>query len=140
MNIKLSGFNLRPLLKMIKATTYQTYHCFSAIFMIMALLWLSVSTPFVFENQKKKTDNAKCCSQSPFSGMEEENKSSTTNNAEEKIPKTTFNNFTEEYLHDHHKSGHIALIHLQYFKHQDAGIYIAYHGEPLVPPPNVAKS
>lgn len=123
---------------MTKARTYQPFHYVTAIFMTIALLWLSVSAPFIYESQKRNSEFAKCCTQSLFAGMEEENTNSAGNNTEEKVPKTSLNNFTEEYLHDHHKSGHFALVNLQYFKNQDAGIYVAYHGEPLVPPPNAA--
>lgn len=120
---------------MTKAKTYQQV---SAIFMTMALLWLSISTPFVFESQKQYADSSKCCSaQLPFAGSEEENNNPAGNSTEEKIPKS-LNSFSEEYLHDHLRADHLSAINLQYFKNQDAGIYLAYHGEPLVPPPNVA--
>jgi hypothetical protein len=109
----------------------------SAIFMILALLWLTVSAPFVFENQKNIASASGLSSaQSPFAGSEEENGGQSGNTTEEKTPKS-LNNFSEEYLHDNIKD-HIFSIGLQYHKHQDADIYIAYHGEPLVPPPNVA--
>jgi hypothetical protein len=107
----------------------------SAIFMILALLWLTVSAPFVFENQKNLASSSDC-TQSPFAGSEEENGGQSGNTTEEKTSKS-LNNFSEEYLHDNIKD-HIFSIGLQYHKHQDAEIYIAYHGEPLVPPPNVA--
>lgn len=123
---------------MTKARTYNNAHYGSAIFMILALLWLSVSAPFVFENQRQNIDNTKCSPQSPFAGMEEENANPAGNNTEEKVPKTSLNNLTEEYLDEDHRSDRIASVNLQYFKNQDAGIYVAYHGEPLVPPPNVA--
>lgn len=122
---------------MTKATTYNNFHCGSAIFMFMALLWLSVSAPFIYGNQKDAY-NTKCCStQSPFAGAGDENNNPGGNNTEEKTPKTV-NNFSEEYLHDDHGSDRLSVINLQYFKNQDAGIYLAYHGEPLVPPPNLA--
>ena len=106
--------------------------------MIVALVWLSVSAPFVFNNQKKHGESLKCCSsQSPFAGTGEENSNPTGNSTEEKIPKSV-NSFSEEYLHDSHWSNFISSINLQYFNNQDAGIYIAYHGDLLVPPPNVA--
>lgn len=106
--------------------------------MFMALLWLSVSAPFVFENQKKYDENLKCwSSQFPFPGSEEESSNPAGNTTEEKIPKS-LNSFSEEYLHDNHWSNYISSINLRNFHNQDAGIYIAYHGDLLVPPPDVA--
>ena len=122
---------------MTQARTYNNYHYCSAIFMFMALLWLSVSAPFIYGNQKD-AHNSKCCStQSPFAGAGDENNNPGGNNTEEKTPKSV-NNFSEEYLHDDHGSDRLSVVNLQYFKNQDAGIYFAYHGEPLVPPPNLA--
>jgi uncharacterized protein Usg len=134
---KFSCINLRQFLKMTKATLYKKYHCVSAVFMIIALLWLTISAPFAFENQKKFADHSKYSStQSPFAGSEEESNSTGGNTTEEKTPKS-LSIFSEEYLHSN-QSQHTSLMNLQYFKNQDAGIYVAYHGEPLVPPPNAA--
>ena len=122
---------------MTKATTYNNYHYGSAIFMIMALLWLSVSAPFIFGSHKD-AHSSKCCStQSPFAGAGDENNNSAGNTTEEKTPKGV-TSISEEYLHDDHGSDHLSVINLQYFKNQDAGIYLAYNGEPLVPPPDLA--
>ncbi|HET9746033.1 MAG TPA: hypothetical protein VFP97_09985 [Chitinophagaceae bacterium] len=122
---------------MTKARTYNIYHQGSAIFMMMALLWLSVSAPFVLASQQE-ADGLKCCpTQSPFAGAGDENNSPAGNTTEEKTPKS-ITNFSEEYLHDDHRSDRLSLINLQYFKNHDAGIYLAYHGEPLLPPPNVS--
>jgi hypothetical protein len=122
---------------MTKATTYNIYHFCSAIFMILALLWLSVSAPFVFASQKHADSSTCCPTQPPFAGAGDENNSPAGNTTEEKTPKSV-NNFSEEYLHDDHRPDHLSLINLQFFKNQDAGIYHAYHGEPLVPPPDFA--
>jgi hypothetical protein len=107
--------------------------------MIIALTWLTVSAPFVLENQKQLSKFSKTSlNQSPLAGNDEESGNPPGNNStEEKTPKT-LNTFSEEYLHDHHRSDHLFSLALQYHKHQNASIYTAYHGEPLVPPPNVA--
>lgn len=107
--------------------------------MMFALAWLTISIPFVFENQKQLAKASKMTStQSPLAGSEEESGNPLGNNStEEKVPKS-LNNFSEEYLHDHYRSDYLFSLALQYHKHEDAGMYIAYHGEPLVPPPNVA--
>jgi hypothetical protein len=101
--------------------------------MVLALLWLTVSTPFVFSRQQELAKQYKMI-QSPFSGSEEETANPFGNTTEEKAP--SGNSFSEEYLHDNHSGGHFFSVVVQYRKCEDAGIYIAYHGELLVPPPN----
>lgn len=103
--------------------------------MIIALLWLTVSLPFVYHQQKGLANQSTLAEQSPLPATEEENGNPLGNNTEEKTPKGS-TTFSEEYLHDHHKSDRLFSIALQYSKNEDGGIYIAYHGEPLVPPPN----
>ena len=124
---------------MTRNKTYTRLHLVSAVLMIVALAWLTVSIPFVFESQKQLAEISKMSSdQSPLAGSEEESGNPFGNNStEEKAPKS-LNTFSEEYLHDHYRSDHLFALALQYHKHENAGIYIAYHGEPLVPPPNVA--
>ena len=124
---------------MARNKTYTRLHLISAALMIFALTWLTISAPFVFESQKQLTKTEKMPSdQSPLAGSEEENGNPLGNNTtEEKAPKS-LNTFSEEYLHDHYRSDHLFSLALQYHKLKNAGIYIAYHGEPLVPPPNVA--
>ena len=124
---------------MTRNKTYTRLHLISAALMIFALAWLTISAPFVFQNQKQMAKITKMSSdQSTLAGSEEENGNPLGNNStEEKAPKS-LNTFSEEYLHDHYRSDHLFSLALQYHKHENAGIYIAYHGEPLVPPPNVA--
>ena len=124
---------------MVKSRIYNRFHIVSAILMMIALAWLTISVHFVLETQKNLAKISKITlDQSPLAGTEEESGNPIGNNStEEKAPKT-LNTFSEEYLHDHHKSDHLFSLALQYHKHENAGIYIAYHGEPLVPPPNVA--
>ena len=125
---------------MVKSRIYNRFHIVSAILMMIALAWLTVSVPFVLENQKRLAQVSKISlDQPPLTGNEEEsgNPIGNNNGTEEKAPKT-LNTFSEEYLHDHHISDHLFSLALQYYKHESAGIYIAHHGEPLVPPPNVA--
>ena len=58
------------------------------------------------------------------------------NTTEEKAPSTS--SISEEYLHDHHATDHFFDVFSQYYKRENAGTYIAFHGELLVPPPNAA--
>ena len=116
---------------------YNFFHRVSAIIMIVALCWLTISAPFVFENQQKiAKQNCEAPVDIPLSGVEEE-ANPFSNSTEEKAPKT-LNSFSEEYLHDNHKSEYLIAITSQYRKCENAGTYVAFHGELLVPPPNAA--
>jgi hypothetical protein len=122
----------------VKRKTYNFFQKGSAIFMIVALLWLTVSTPFVFASQQQLAKQEKIAkdSQSPISGNEEEAANPFSNTTEEKNPSST--SFSEEYLHDQQIADNFFSIDLQYHKCENAGTYVAYHGELLVPPPNAA--
>ena len=104
--------------------------------MIVALVWLTISAPFVFNCQQEQSKIAKA--QTPPGNNEEEAANPFGNSTEEKAPGTSNNSFSEEYLHDHHVTDHFLPVTPQYYTLQNAGTYIAFHGELLVPPPNAA--
>jgi hypothetical protein len=117
---------------------YTIFQLCSAVFMMLALVWLTISAPVVFACQQelaKQGQTAKA--PAPLADNEEETGNPFGNNTEEKAPNTS-SSFSEEYLHDHHIHDHFFSISLQYHKCENAGTYIAYHGELLVPPPNAA--
>lgn len=115
---------------------YTASQVVSSVCMIMALLWLTVSTPFVnaFQQELAKELN-KPLKSAPMSAPEEETTNPFGNSTEEKAPSTTF---SEEYLHTNHTIDHFFSVVLRYHKCEDADTYIAFHGELLVPPPNIA--
>ncbi len=116
---------------------YNLLHRVSAALMIIALLWLTISAPFVFKNQQEiAKQNCEAPIDMPLPGAEEE-ANPFSNSTEEKAPKT-LNSFSEEYLHDSHRSEYLFSVASQYQKGENAGIYTAFHGEVQVPPPNVA--
>ena|SRR3990170_1199284 len=116
---------------------YNPYHLLSAVFMILALLWLTISVPFVYAGQQEFAKQNKMENPgSPRSGNEEEAANPFGNTTEEKSPGSS--SFSEEYLHDHHSTDYFFSIALQYHKCENADTYHAYHGELLVPPPNAA--
>jgi hypothetical protein len=118
--------------------TYNIFQLSSAVLMILLLMWLTVSAPFVYASQQELAKNSKSCpGQTPMAGSEEENANPFGNSNEEKAPKN-INSISEEYLHDHHNTDYLFLVTLQYRKIENAGTYIAFHGELLVPPPNAA--
>ena len=119
-----------------KLKKYKANKVFPVIFMMMALLWLTVRTPFVYDGQKQIAKQQIEKSGSPLSENDEESSNPFGNSTEEKTPSSS--TFSEEYLHDHHVTDHFFISRSQYHKCDDAEAYISYHGELLVPPPNAA--
>jgi hypothetical protein len=111
---------------------YNLYHKCAAILMIMALVWLTVSMPFVLAFQQELA-HEKMAQQQNTAGNNEDN--NPFNNIEEKVPGNN-SSFSEEYLHDLHVIHHVISEAAQYHKCENARTYIAFHGELLVPPPN----
>jgi hypothetical protein len=108
----------------------------SAICMILALLWLTVSAPFVYAaSQAKAQQHTMNNAGSPLAGNEEETTNPLGSSTEEKAPASSF---SEEYLHDHSKTENLFSSNLQHDPSQNAGTYIAFHGELDVPPPDAA--
>lgn len=117
---------------------YSASQLISAVIMILALAWLTVSTPFVLASQQEQAKQHKMekASSSPIENSEEESSNPLGNNTEEKVPTTT--SLSEEYLHTAHIISHFYTEVSQYHTHENSDTYIAFHGELLVPPPNAA--
>jgi hypothetical protein len=116
-----------------KKKTYNFFQLLSALGMMLALLWLTVSTPFVYASQLQQAKQEQGCS-SPICNSDEES-NPFGNSTEEKTPSST--SFSEEYLHDtDHSTEFFAGASPNHLSH-NAGTYIAFHGELLGPPPNV---
>jgi hypothetical protein len=105
----------------------------SAICMILALLWLTVSLPFVYASQQQQMELEKTAKNSISIPGTDEESNPLNGSTEEKAPSSSV---SEEYLHDHHKSEYFQMIASQHHKCENADTYIAFHGELLVPPPN----
>lgn len=118
---------------------YNFFQLASSVFMILALLWLTISTPFVYNSQQNKIGKEKIAlTQNSLADNNEEGSSTNPfgNTTEEKNPNST--SLTEEYLHDHYIHDHFFLVSSKSYKCENVDTYIAYHGELLVPPPNQA--
>lgn len=113
----------------------------SGIFMMLVLLWLTVSAPFVISFQMQMAERE--MAQHKDCGEKCNEKDATAecnpfaNTTEEKTESSTSFGFSEEYLHDHYE-----IIHTldDLLKHDNCGhsaLYIAFHGELLSPPPEV---
>jgi hypothetical protein len=99
----------------------------SGITMIVALLWLTVSTPFVYSAQQEyrqlvKDNPGKYQDNNPFSTTTEEKNESSVNNL-------------SEYLHDAEQLEKPACLIEKTYKLHDIDPDHIYHPEVLSPPP-----
>lgn len=116
---------------------YSFFGRVSAFVMIAALAWLTISAPFVYASQQEiAKQNNSATAELLITGTEEE-ANPLNGSTEEKAPKT-LTSVSEEYLHDNHRSEYFLSLTSQFHRGENAAIYIAYHGELLVPPPNKA--
>ena len=94
--------------------------------MMMALTWLTVSTPFVYEAQKIQKEIQKQTNQTddnnPFSNTTEEKNESSVNTL-------------SEYLHDPPSLETNFIILTRLYKRYPCTIYPEHHPELLSPPP-----
>jgi hypothetical protein len=109
----------------------------SVIFMMLALLWLTISLPFLYAAQQEQIKQGLAVNgESPVSESEEDSTNPFGNSTEEKAAGNV--SFSEEYLHDHHTTDHFFSFDPKYYRFEDEDAYHAFHGELLVPPPNAA--
>lgn len=117
-----------------RKTEYSLCNKIAAVCLVVMLLWLTVSLPFVYRSQQA-AHTALSSAAAPFAGTEEDS-SNPLSGTEEKAPSTT--NLAEEFLHEHAKLDGLhtdfSIVHYC----QNDRTYTAFHGELLVPPPNRA--
>jgi len=105
--------------------------------MILTLLWLTVSTPFIMSFQEEMAKHGLAADASPLSADEDDTNNPLGNSTEEKpCSGSSSISLAEEYLHDTHKAEYLFSITSTYHKCENADAYTAFHGELLVPPPN----
>lgn len=113
-------------------TIYNTKHKVSSVFMLLALVWLTVCLPVVYAQQQLQKQQAIAqhldvpqeCDSNPL-----------TNTTEEKTG-NSLTSFNEEYLHELYHSENEGLLFKTYYKCHAADVYLAYHPELISPPPN----
>ena len=115
---------------------YLIFQKLSSIFLMLTLLWLTVSTPFIMSTQENLSRQHKTLSaQLPVSDSGDESADSAGNTIEEKVPNCS-NSLAEEFLHDHHAEEYNNTKTSQNHILENSGTYIAFHGELHAPPPN----
>jgi len=115
--------------------TYRLFNKLSAVAMILALLWLTISAPFIMAAAMEDDPPGQLAStELPCTNNDEEAATPLGGSSEEKAGSNT--TLSEEYLHGHDKDDYFyssaSLQHLS----EHADTYNAFHGELLVPPPN----
>jgi len=118
---------------------YTFFQKATSVFLMLTLLWLTVSTPFVIVAQQELAKHQSALSLATAQtdcGDYPDEDSSGSNTIEEKVPGSV--NLAEEFLHDHHISHHFFSVISLYHKLENADSYTAFHGELLVPPPNIS--
>jgi len=107
----------------------------SALLMILTLLWLTVSISFVYASMDNAGQDQAATSSLPADN-EEESANPFGNNTEEKNPGSS--SFSEEFLHHSESGSHFISSVIAFGSGENASLYVAFHGELLVPPPNCA--
>ena len=104
--------------------------------MMLALLWLTVSTPFTYASHQNLVKQGKIVKLSPEAGNEDDATNPFGNNTE-KGPSDS-SPFSEEYIHPANKIDYFFAQEAQFYSCENTEIYTAFHGEIIVPPPNAA--
>jgi hypothetical protein len=109
-----------------KRKIFSTGQLFSGCLMIITLLWLAVSTPFVYAGQQAVHSSCHhkgaCNDNNPFSNTTEEKSENGVNSI-------------SEYLHDTIESECFSLPVQQFYKCHPSDLYFAFHPELISPPP-----
>jgi hypothetical protein len=110
---------------------YKLKHAVAATVMFFALVWLTVSLPYVYSFQKElaKQESRSAPVDSP---VENEESNPLTNTTEEKAPSS----ISEEWLHHTDEHNYIFSYKLSHDHRHSYDVYVAYHGEVQCPPPN----
>jgi hypothetical protein len=118
-----------------KTKIYST-KVWTAMSMILVLLWLTVSQPFIYQIGILLTDTHQMASSYDNSNADDTAERFMTNNAEEKGSEDP-NTFNEEYIHEYEASDALNMTILQSsILDRDEDCVNPYHGELHVPPPN----
>jgi hypothetical protein len=107
----------------------------ASVFMLLTLLWLTVSIPFV-HNTQRIAAKEQIATDQPQSINDNEHADNPLTNTNEENSDSSLNIFSEEYLHHHpdEDQNHSAEV-LTHLHHANEASYIAFQGELLFPPP-----
>ncbi len=109
---------------------YSALQIASSIMMMLALLWLTVCTPFV----NKAYEIKKEISQQHFQHQCDDDSNLFSNTTEEKNPNS---NTLSEYLHQTQHLEKLSVALNKFYKGHPTDLYFEYHPELISPPPEV---
>lgn len=101
--------------------------------MMLTLLWLTISTPFIIDIQKQLHKQTSYCGSGSENQSMEENANPFSGLNEEKSGNS--GSTLSEYLHEPLTFPTLVTTELVHAANSGASIYIAYYGELLSPPP-----
>ena len=101
--------------------------------MMAALLWLTISTPFVYSAQKQLITQERQSS-GTGSQQDEESANPLATTTEEKTPNN--GNSLSEFLHEGETMKQPVRNLIRHYNPYSISLYVSFHGELLVPPPN----
>jgi hypothetical protein len=116
--------------------TYNQYNIIAAVLMVITLLWLTISTPFIYANDQQQDAYAQA--NNTNDEQPESDDIPLGNTTEEKAG--TSANTLSEYLHYIDELSDLAVSSQQHNCSHDVAVYVAFHGEMLCPPPNLIMS
>lgn len=114
------------------ASPYNPKYKRYSLLMIVALLWLTISVPFV---------NAQQAAEQTVEWSVDDNDTGDCDpltNTTEEGSENGANTLQEEYLHTAHQIEHHFLALTTYYKCHTSDLYFAYHPDTLSPPPDLA--
>ncbi|RYY41728.1 MAG: hypothetical protein EOO08_00960 [Chitinophagaceae bacterium] len=116
---------------------FSTAHKIGSLLLMLALLWLSVSTPFVYRFQQQQKAAKAALTHEKGSDADEDSGNPLSNTNEEKTESGV--SMPQEYLHEpihlHHP---LALLDLQYHSYAQDD-FVAFHPEFITPPPDAGQ-
>jgi flagellar biosynthesis/type III secretory pathway M-ring protein FliF/YscJ len=112
--------------------TYGAFSILAAAVMVITLVWLTVSTPFIYAAEQQQEAYSQANNTDDESSESDE--SPLGNNTEEKTE--TNSNTLSEYLHHIDELSQPATPLHRHNSSHDVAVYVAFHGETLCPPPN----
>ncbi|MEI9806655.1 MAG: hypothetical protein WDO16_01555 [Bacteroidota bacterium] len=115
--------------------TYSFANILAAVLMAVTLLWLTISTPFVYASEQQQEISQ---TNTTDDDLPEAEDSPVGNTTEEKT-ETSLNTLSE-YLHHIDELSQLAVLSHKHNCSHDFAVYVAFHGEMLCPPPNFTRS
>ena len=98
--------------------------------MLLALVWLTISLPFVYAQQQVQ----KAAVEKQMDAQPADDDNSVSNPTEEKSGNGA--NTLSEYLHENHQAELLSSLIIKNYKCHSADPYIAFHPELICPPPD----